>query len=786
MMKSFYSVKSIIILLTVICVVYAMTGCSKEYNSTDNPNPAELTPTGTIQGYLNDAVTQQPIVGAVIDIGVGKATTSETGQFTIRDVPATSSSGDGIPVVTGSYMATIDLRKVTSPVTMTSSTATPRYPDFAYNSFTVTYTSLNDTTNDSRIEPGGSSPTGTETNTTSTNHDTPVTGLVAGKTLSVGKLAAAITGVVAYTSTKQPVGTGWTVELVSGGSSNSEGSTGGTGASGNIVGSTTTDSSGAFTFSNIESLQSFTIDARNSDKTYSGTVGVAAPADGATKTLSVQSGTTVLVASTDSVAPSVISVSPENGADITPAATDVVFTFSEPIKQTAYASCTTPSCNGNGLYDDVQVNYDGIKAGNTAHTLSWNSDFTTLTVNIPTVAPSARYSVRITEDANGNSALDAGEDTNGNLTLDTVTLVDSNDQSVLTPGLTSKGIVSFTTKGGATASAPTITLVNSASIDYTGVNPVLDWDPVSGSKSYNIYRAMNQVWGSTSNSGAYKLVDASQTSNFTDTTIPDDDVDGYTFIEDQQTKLTYSYVVTSVNSDLTESAGSASVTAEDKVKPRIDTTAGTFVTDLQDGNSTITISFNEPVDEALAETAGYYVISVVSGTAPTVSTAVYTLTAPYNVALTLSGNLTQNTLGRTISTGANGILESVLGAGDTYLNTASQPVITAGVDTVLNSTPCDTDGNGVANGVCDDTVSGTTINSGANGVVETVKLTGSDDVQALSYSANVTAIRGMNTTTGGDDSVTNSTVITVSNVTDVAGNTIDSSADQQTTAGAVQ
>src|SRR3990170_4418367 len=136
-------------------VVYAMTGCSKEYNSTDNPNPAELTPTGTIQGYLNDAVTQQPIVGAVIDIGVGKATTSETGQFTIRDVPATSSSGDGIPVVTGSYMATIDLRKVTSPVTMTSATATPRYPDFAYNSFTVTYTSLNDTTNDSRIEPGG-------------------------------------------------------------------------------------------------------------------------------------------------------------------------------------------------------------------------------------------------------------------------------------------------------------------------------------------------------------------------------------------------------------------------------------------------------------------------------------------------------------------------------------------------------------------------------------------------------------------------------------------------------
>ena len=44
----------------------------------------------------------------------------------------------------------------------------------------------------------------------------------------------------------------------------------------------------------------------------------------------------------------------------------------------------------------------------------------------------------------------------------------------------------------------------------------------------------------------------------------------------------------------------------------------------------------------------------------------------------------------------------------------------------------------------------------------------------------------MNTTLSGDDQVTNSVVVTVSNVTDVAGNVVDSNANEQNTAGAVQ
>ena len=785
------------LMIVTIASFLIITGCTTENTELTNPNPGTLNPTGTIQGRLVDSVTQEPIVGAVIDIGVGKATTSETGQFTIRDVPATASSGDGIPVVTGNYVATIDLRNVSDPVNMKSETETPRYPDFSYDFFTVTYTSLNDTTNDSRIEGDTidtDTPTNTETNTTSTNHDTPVTGLVAGKQLSVGKLAATITGVVAYDTTKQTIGEGWTVKLVSKGSFNSDSGDQGTGDDENIVGSTTTDASGAFTFANIESLQFFEIRAWNSAQTYMTTgtgVSVTAPADGETLVLTVQKNNAVFVVSTDILAPAIISVSPENNADITAGPVSVVFTFSEPIKQTAYASSITSS-NRNGLYYDVQVKYNGIKAGNVAHTLSWNADYTALTVSIPTTATSSRYTVQLTEDANDNSILDVGEgeDTNSNGILDEVNLVDSSDESVDNLSHATepdKGIVSFTTNGGATASAPTVTLTNSSSINYHFVDPALDWNPVSGAKSYNVYRAMNQVWGSTSNSGAYALITNVNVSNYTDTTIPDNDADGYDFIEDQATKLTYSYYVTSVNSDYTESAGSTAVTAEDKVAPRLDMAVGTFVADLQDGNSSLTVSFDEPVDEALAETASNYSITVASGfPAPTVSTAVYSLAAPYNVELTLSGNLTQDTLGRTISTGTNGFLQSALGAGDTYLYTSNQTAITAGVDTVRNSIPCDTDGNGVADGACDDTIIGTTISSGPNGVVETVKLTASDDVQALSYSANVAAIRGMNTTLSGDDQVTNSVVVTVSNVTDVAGNVVDSNANEQNTAGAVQ
>jgi len=86
---------------------------------------------------LIDSVTQQPVVGAVIDIGVGTAETNERGQFVIDDVPANQSStalsrkakSEGPDGYGNAYMVTIDLRDVSSPVDMKAATGV-KYPQF--------------------------------------------------------------------------------------------------------------------------------------------------------------------------------------------------------------------------------------------------------------------------------------------------------------------------------------------------------------------------------------------------------------------------------------------------------------------------------------------------------------------------------------------------------------------------------------------------------------------------------------------------------------------------------
>ena len=67
-------------------------GCSDDTNnsSVTNPNPNTVYPKGYIQGTVRDACTQAPIVGAVVDIGIAKATTTSTGQYIMKNVPATS------------------------------------------------------------------------------------------------------------------------------------------------------------------------------------------------------------------------------------------------------------------------------------------------------------------------------------------------------------------------------------------------------------------------------------------------------------------------------------------------------------------------------------------------------------------------------------------------------------------------------------------------------------------------------------------------------------------------
>ena len=584
--------KKIIILLFIAAISITFIGCDGDSTSITNPNPNKLQPTGTIQGRLTDKSTNEPIVGAIIDIGVGKATTSETGQFVISDVPATQDALND--TVTGSYKVTIDMRSVSSPVNMQDETVTTRYADFYLRTSDVEYTSLDDT---NATNAGGGS---------GSNHDTPVTGLACTEDYRVGKMAASLNGVVAGCEGTAdfftPVGTGYTVYLFSGGTDNT-----GMGNEANLVASTTTDDNGGFTFNNVESMTHYGLAAVNADQsmlTSGEWVEWFSPPDGITEIQSIQASTALHVCSTDVHGPCITSVSPEPGSDLTPATGQtVVFTFSDPVYQSAFASGTGPS-GIDDLYDHIDVMYEGMKANNIAYSLAWNATFDALTVTFDT-APSSLYWVRIIniddvlEDANHQEA-------------EMCAAPDDSDApgaySIAADGDDDDATVWFTTKGALDVTAPVIVLQNSTNIDNPSA-PILNWSMVSGAKEYYVYRATVETWGATDQISSYELIGETIFSNYTDVSL--------VFDEGGVIQLTYNYMVTAVNSDGIESAYSNVVTAGDVIEPRLTNVAGVGAIGLPaDGatdTETITLTFSEDMEESEAATVANYNIAKKAG-----------------------------------------------------------------------------------------------------------------------------------------------------------------------------
>jgi hypothetical protein len=148
------------------------------------------------------------------------------------------------------------MRNVTSPVNMTSAATTVRYGDFYFEEAEVIFSSLNDTDTDYSGN--------IDTYESDTNHDTPVTGIVATVDFCVGKMSATLTGVVAGCSSNDAdfftLKDGVTVLLLAASSSGPDDTA--SGNTGNLVAATTTDANGAFTFANIESGQAFTLIAK--------------------------------------------------------------------------------------------------------------------------------------------------------------------------------------------------------------------------------------------------------------------------------------------------------------------------------------------------------------------------------------------------------------------------------------------------------------------------------------------------------------------------------------------
>src|SRR3972149_2358830 len=265
------------LLVVMFSSILAMAGCSKDSSkSTTNPNPDAFEPKGTIQGVVRDTVTLQPIEGAVVDIGVAKTTTNATGQFVLRDVPATYDALMGTEEDT--YLVTVDLRKAKSRengvvVADNTDSTKKQYPEFVYTYKDVEYTSLNDSApcpnwQEDPAESGyngeyyyydstGIGPSNCGTN--STNHDTPVHKLSHSLEISVGKLAANIEGQVAgcegtpgFYSNVSGI---YDVKIYNYYSGDNSGS----GASGHLVWAGLTNSSGKFTATNLEEKNSVRI-----------------------------------------------------------------------------------------------------------------------------------------------------------------------------------------------------------------------------------------------------------------------------------------------------------------------------------------------------------------------------------------------------------------------------------------------------------------------------------------------------------------------------------------------
>ena len=551
--------KRFLLVVLSLLLLLAFMGCSDDTNnsSVTNPNPKNFNPKGYIQGKVVDSCTLQPISGAVIDIGVAKATTDANGQYMMSNVPATTyydhTIGGEIDVDLniknlrkseidlllagetsgwiGSYSATIDMTNAKVVVDVNSATGkllnltkttsvkvtqSPlKYANKYYNVVTVVFSSLKES--DGNVS-------------TVSNHDTPVDKVGSGNfDFLLGQLTSGISGDAVWGGTYDPATgkialmpvKGYAVALYTVTGEENFGNSS-TGSFGHRVAITTTNEAGHFSFSNLETARAYIIAvADGAPAKYAGYTLAHTMCDNDMLSFNIQDGKAIQVFSTDVVCPFVqlatvdgqgpyADLSKETIAD----GVDIVLTFSEPIKatnlNTGRALLSTTNYESNqGLYNDIAVNFVGYKASNIPHTLAWNASMTALTIHIDAqyLQPASVYSVVILDGKNlkdqNNNALTIGIGTQLPVSSILPTGYDCADEVTTNNTLP---VMLFTTYGVIPATkvtdlhvAPVTALSGVAQLPYEldyNDQAKLDWNAVIGAKSYNVYCRMIQ-WNST-------------------------------------------------------------------------------------------------------------------------------------------------------------------------------------------------------------------------------------------------------------------------------------------------
>ena len=436
--------------IIVALVGIMLIGCEedKDENNTivNSTTQNTLKPVGTISGKVVDRHTDNPVEGALISIAyngtVFKTTTDESGSFSFNNVACNRDATTG--TVTGTYQLTVSLVNVNQAIP----DSLPKYREFYINNnLSVTFIDL-------------------AQNDTSKNK-IPVEGLEANIRFDIGKMNTTIAGQVVDVE-YMPVENAlvYLEEALTG----------------DVLQTTTTNASGQYTFSKVEGGTMIYIEARSQNGTLQGglignlflTIN-----KNSVDLRSQVNAERIVITPADNIAPYVTMISPENLSDVSPINLTMTVKFSEPIKQTAYTVTNLPLGLGT-LIDDIHFDFVGFKkaTGNTNFTLSWDSSFTTLTVTPAQVTGASKYTLNIA------AALAKLKDRAGNAVVANAIVGDFET-------------LNFTTNGNTTIpGAPLLTRRISPGIGFTNLNFTggtvgLEWAIDNNSRSYKVYRSVN-------------------------------------------------------------------------------------------------------------------------------------------------------------------------------------------------------------------------------------------------------------------------------------------------------
>ncbi len=545
--------KTFSIVIAVLLTIW-IAGCVSESTAPVVQPTKEIAtykPRGTISGKIQDLCTNQAVSGAVLSVGydgnVFTVTSDQSGSFSFADVPAGvfSTTGGGM-VITGSYTLTASLVNYNA----SQSDPTKHYRNYYYLPVTITFTSL---------VPGDS---------------LGVSGLVGSVLFSISNLNTQIAGTI-VDKNMQAVANALVTLFDQ------------TVVPGSVLAQTTTSATGAYKFSNIDNGISVSITARSSDGSLQtpAPVNRSIPCNLTNDTLRSQvTIERIMITPVDNVNPFVILISPANNADVAPSNFQIVYTFSEPIKQTLYTRTNMGPGYGT-ILDNITVNYNGLKKGTGVFpfTVQWDSTYTQFTVSPQGVVGSAKYSVSV------QPAFSKLTDLAGNAVVNNPTVIGDFET------------LNLTTNGSSPLPAAPAVVRRSISgtfdpLDYTGGVVGLEWNYDANARSYNIYKSID--------GGSFTLLQTNyQDIQFQDNTGP-------LFVgslPDPLSAGSVSYKVVGVSRDLVEGTASNAITLVDEVSPKVVWPALTIDSTSANarGNDVyyITVHFSEPLNVTSTETS---------------------------------------------------------------------------------------------------------------------------------------------------------------------------------------